>query len=427
MNEMTLEEVKAELRAGARAVLQVRHAERPQIDPDDPTFGDALHLTREGVRTARLLGESLAEFADGAAFASSPLTRTRETAVCIAEGMGLGGEEVLTDGLLGNGSFFYDDPMQVLKTFKEMEFFNACFAYCREGRLPGMRELGAAADDCERWLDGRARGRRLFVVVTHDCFIEAFLAARGACRPESRKDWVRFLDGGVTLIYPDGSRRYALVRAGLSHGICGVRPTRGVVFDFGGVMTTSTMPMRVRKVTDGLGLEWADLERGFARYRRLMDGGFISIDDMYSLIWADAGVELPEGARERILEEDYASFLEGYRNLRTLEWMRELKGSGMKVGILTNMPAPMAPRFRRVFADFVALADAVVVSGEERMFKPQRRIYELLRSRIGLLPDELCFIDDVEENCEGARRCGWHAIRFEDNDQAARDFRERFG
>ena len=61
------------------------------------------------------------------------------------------------------------------------------------------------------------------------------------------------------------------------------------------------------------------------------------------------------------------------------------------------------------------------------MFKPQRRIYDLLRERIALEPDELCFIDDVEMNCEGARRSGWHAVRFIDNDQVERDFRERFG
>ena len=425
--EMTIEEVKAEIRKGARAILQVRHAERPKMDPDDPTFGDALHLTREGVRTARLLGESLAEFSGDVAFASSPLTRARETADCIAEGMGLAGAPVPTDAKLGNESFFYEDPLRVVKLFKEMEFFNACFTYFKEKRLPGLRDIGEAADDCERWLDEHSQGRRLFVVVTHDCYIAAFLNVRGAYGPGSRKDWVRFLDGGVTLIYPDGSRRYALVRAGLSHGICGVRKTKGVVFDFGGVMTTTTMPSRVRKVTDEFGICWEDLERGFARYRRLMDGGFITIDEMYDLIWADADIDLPDEVRARILEEDYASFMENYRNLRTLEWMRSLKAAGFKIGILSNMSSSMAERFRKVFGDFVALADAMVISGEEGMFKPQKRIYDLLQRRIGLEPDELCFIDDVESNCEGARRSGWHAVRFVDNEQVERDFRERFG
>ena len=37
---MTIEELKDEIRKGARCILQVRHAERPKMDPDDPTFGD---------------------------------------------------------------------------------------------------------------------------------------------------------------------------------------------------------------------------------------------------------------------------------------------------------------------------------------------------------------------------------------------------
>ena len=425
--EMTIDELRAELRKGARAVLQVRHAERPKMDPDDPTFGDALHLTREGARTARLLGESLAEFAVDVAFAASPLTRTRETAELIAEGMGVKGAPVLTDMKLGNESFYYEDPMRVLRLFKEMEFFNACFTYFKERKLPGLNDIDEATDTCERWLDEHSCGHRLFVVVTHDCYIAAFLNARGVYGPGSRRDWPRFLDGGVTLIYPDGSRRYALVRAGLSHGICGVRPTKGVVFDFGGVMTTTTMPSRVRKVTDEFGIPWRDLEQGFARYRRIMDGGFITIGQMYDLIWADADIALPKDVRAKILEEDYASFMDEYRNLKTLAWMRSLKASGFKIGILTNMPPSMVPRFHRAFADFIEIADAMVTSGDVGMFKPQKRIYDLLQRKIGLEPDELCFIDDVESNCEGARRSGWHAVRFVDNEQVERDFRERFG
>lgn len=48
MQEMTLEDLKDELRRGARVALLIRHAERPKMDPDDPTFGDALELTYEG-------------------------------------------------------------------------------------------------------------------------------------------------------------------------------------------------------------------------------------------------------------------------------------------------------------------------------------------------------------------------------------------
>jgi len=197
---------------------------------------------------------------------------------------------------------------------------------------------------------------------------------------------------------------------------------KAVIFDFGGVMTTTTMPERVRPVVDSFGLPWKALEEGFARYRRLMDGGFFDLKTMYSLIWADNGLEISPELEARILAEDTASFLEGYRNLKTLEWMRRLKARGYQIGILTNMPPAFAVRFREVFADFIELADALVISGEVGMFKPQRRIYDLLRSRFGLPAESLLFVDDVESNCEGARKAGWQAIRFESNEQVEAAF-----
>lgn len=421
MKEMTLAELKDALRNGTRVILQVRHAERPRMDPDDPSFGDALALTKEGVRTAKALGAALAEFRDEVQFYASPLMRTRMTAAGIAEGMGLADAEIPTDDLLGNGSFFYDDPAQVLDVFKPENFFNACFEYFATGHQRGFKDLASAADACERWLLEHQRSR-LFVVATHDLYIAAFLFARKAVREFTRDNWPRFLDGGAILIAPDGTRSYALVRTGLSHGICGVRKIAAVVFDFGGVMTTSTMPERVRKCTEEFGIEWTHLETGFAKYRRLMDGGFITMDQMYDLIWADAGLTISAEQQERILKEDYASFLDGYRNLKTLAWMRELKAAGYRIGILTNMPPAMAPMFEKTFADFIAEAEVVVISGHERMYKPQRRIYELCRKRFGLTCSELCFVDDVEQNCEGARRAGWRAVRFADNEQVRRDF-----
>lgn len=194
----------------------------------------------------------------------------------------------------------------------------------------------------------------------------------------------------------------------------------GVVFDFGGVMTTTTMPERVRALVGRLGIDWAVLEAGFAKYRRLMDGDFITMEDMYSRIWRDAGLSVDDATTAEIIAEDRASYL--YRNEATLEWMRSLRSRGFRLGILTNMCSSFAALFREHFPDFIALADAVVVSGEAKMYKPMKEIYDLLAERIAIPASELCFIDDVEANCEGARAAGWSAVRFVTNAQTARDF-----
>ena len=199
-----------------------------------------------------------------------------------------------------------------------------------------------------------------------------------------------------------------------------MREISGVVFDFGGVMTLTTMPERVRAITEELGVPWKVLEEGYGRYRRVMDGGFITIAELYDLIWADADLDVSDETKARIVKADVASFM--CRNERTLAWMRALKSRGLRIGILTNMPPEFAVEFRRAFPDFIAAADAMVISGEERMFKPQRRIYDLLASRIGLAPGELCFIDDSPANCAGALAAGWRAaVRFVSNEQAERE------
>ena len=220
---MTLGDLSAELRRGSRVILQVRHAERPKMDPTDPTFGDALPLTAEGERTARLLGEAMKEFAGDVQFFSSPLRRTRMTAALIAEGMGLGNVPVTVDGLLGNESFYYKDALEVLHVFTPPEnFFPESFKYMDTGSLRGFNDLAESSDALEKWLFERFTSR-LMVVTTHDLYIAAFLASRGAYTDRSRATWPRFLDAAAIIVAEDGSRRYSMVRTKLSNGIVGVR------------------------------------------------------------------------------------------------------------------------------------------------------------------------------------------------------------
>lgn len=196
---------------------------------------------------------------------------------------------------------------------------------------------------------------------------------------------------------------------------------KGIVFDYGGVMTSSTMPLRVKDLANERGIPWEAITRGFAAHRLGYDADEISLRELYDAIWHDAGLSVDDETTELFMKADSESWL--YRRERTREWMAELKSRGFKIGILTNMCSKFGnEHFRKTFADYIALADAMVISGEERITKPDPEIYRILSDRIRLDPESLCFIDDVEKNCEGARACGWKAIRFVTSEQTESDF-----
>ena len=222
LGEISLDDVAKELHRGNRVLLMVRHAERPKIDGEDPTFGEALPLTAEGRRTCLQFGERLREFAAVTQFLTSPLRRTRMTAAGIAEGMGLGEIEIPEDPLIGNGSFYFADQHEVFELFRDGQFFRYLFEYMAKGTQRGFREIGEASDMLEEWVISKFKAR-LGIFATHDLHDAAFLYARGVKRDWTVESWVRFLDAAAIIISPDGTRRYALLRSGLSNGTVGVR------------------------------------------------------------------------------------------------------------------------------------------------------------------------------------------------------------
>ena len=209
---MNLDEVKSELRQGSRVLLMVRHAERPHIDHDDPTFGAALPITEAGRLASESYGARLREFAPGAQFYASPLRRTIMTAEAIAKGMGLAAPDIPTDDKLGNSSFYFADQPAVFELFRDGSFYEKVFAYLRDGKQIGFADLHAATDALEEWALARFTGR-LGIFTTHDLYNGAFLKARGVVESFTVETWVQFLDAAAIILRPDNTRRYALVRA----------------------------------------------------------------------------------------------------------------------------------------------------------------------------------------------------------------------
>jgi len=77
-------------------------------------------------------------------------------------------------------------------------------------------------------------------------------------------------------------------------------------------------------------------------------------------------------------------------------------------GIVSN--SNPGAREAEVCWGFEAITDDIVYSHEVGLRKPDPAIYELAASRLGVRPEEIIFVDDIEANVEAARTAGWHAL-----------------
>lgn len=97
-----------------------------------------------------------------------------------------------------------------------------------------------------------------------------------------------------------------------------------------------------------------------------------------------------------------------------VEVLREVRDTGLPLYALTNWSAETFPPARRQY-DFLGWFDEIIVSGEERVSKPDREIYDVLIERTSLDPTTTVFIDDSLPNALAAEELGFTAIAFQDS------------
>ena len=102
-----------------------------------------------------------------------------------------------------------------------------------------------------------------------------------------------------------------------------------------------------------------------------------------------------------------------------VHWMvvhkiRELKDRGLRLGLLTNNVKEFGEHWRTMFP-LEELFEEVVDSSHVGMRKPERGIYELTCTRMGIEPAEVIFVDDNLDNVEAARAYGMEAVHFGEN------------
>lgn len=198
---------------------------------------------------------------------------------------------------------------------------------------------------------------------------------------------------------------------------------RAVIFDFGGVLCFPPTEQQLSEAAVLCGLTLPAFVEAFWRKRREYDRG------------TDPAVYWRDIAQSSRLHFDDAMVAEMIRHEidfwsrfdpRVFDWIGELRRAGLRTGILSNLPTPLAERLRAL-PGFLDPFDQVTFSCELGMIKPEREIYEHALRGLGVEPAQALFIDDREENIEGARAAGLQAELFTTWEEFERQHRKRFG
>lgn len=183
-----------------------------------------------------------------------------------------------------------------------------------------------------------------------------------------------------------------------------------VVFDIGNVLVSFEPAKRLR---DHYPAELADaLARAIftSPYWRQVDQGCRPVAEILQEIKAQS----PDLADhiDTVVYELYPTWVTCKED--TVAYLPRLRQVGYRMYLLSNYNADFFHAQEPYYQSFLCHVDGVVLSGEEKMNKPDAGLYRALFDRYQIDPERAVFYDDVLENVEAARALGMRAVVFQD-------------
>lgn len=182
---------------------------------------------------------------------------------------------------------------------------------------------------------------------------------------------------------------------------------RGALFDYGGVLTTPTR-RSIEAWTQREGIDPASFSRVLKAWlsrsapadnplHRLESGG-LGLGEFNAILTP----QLRSVDGGPVAEADHLGgiFATMEPEPRMIALVRELGARGIRLALVSNSWGNHYPE------DVLALFDAVVISSDVGLRKPQPEIYALALDRLGLTAEESVLVDDGAPNIDAAQRLG---------------------
>lgn len=198
---------------------------------------------------------------------------------------------------------------------------------------------------------------------------------------------------------------------------------RAAVFDYGGVLIEGG-PREVEAFGARVGLpeevwrplrrrlfgnegRWAELERGELSFADFTEGLRAEI--------IAAGGSVAEGQAAAFMGDADPMAHKARLRPSMLEAVRRIRRR-VPTALLTNNVREWRGGWESVLEP-ASLFDLVIDSSEVGARKPEARVYEITRERLGVAHEEIFFLDDIGQNLKAARALGWKTLLFTDTDQ----------
>jgi len=190
---------------------------------------------------------------------------------------------------------------------------------------------------------------------------------------------------------------------------------KAVFFDIGNVLLRFSNKRILRKVAWAVGRHPVKVASLLWKGRIVdrIERGELSGEDIHALFVRELGYPGAYTRFKRLWCDHFALDRGSYAILKKLS-------GRLPVYLLSNTNALHIEHIRARYA-FPGLVKGAILSHELKLRKPQREIYEAALKMSQTAPEETVFIDDLEENCRGARGAGLHAIRY----RGAADLKKR--
>lgn len=193
------------------------------------------------------------------------------------------------------------------------------------------------------------------------------------------------------------------------------KPWDVVVFDYGRVLSHAPTQPERQELAALAGVSEPPFFQLYSDTRDEYDCGRHDYTQHWQRFAAAAGVSISPEQLARIVELETRMWLRV--NPDALALAREIKASGVRTAILSNMPDDLLCDMRKSF-DWLDEFEVQIWSCEHGVIKPDPAIYRICLDALGCEPQRTLFFDDRPNNVEGARKAGMESHVFESVEQA---------